>query len=136
MRRFNDIQRPKVCDDGRNAIRATNPPITTRTSDELIALVLPGFCPGIGSLCALCQPKNNSAAPNTRTATRIAIFTGTPSRERELYAHRIFTARAASSAMVDSDIRDCNIISTLAQRARTAVSVGENAVLVLNARKR
>ena len=50
--------------------------------------------------------------------------------------HRIFTARAARSAIVVSDIADCSIISTLAQRARIAVSVGENAVLVLNARNK
>ena len=43
---------------------------------------------------------------------------------------------ATVKAMIESEIRDWSIMSTLAQRDRTAVSVGENAVLVLNARKR
>ncbi len=51
-------------------------------------------------------------------------------------SHSTLTARAASSAMIDSEISDCSIISTLAQRDSTDVSVGENAVLVLNARNR
>ncbi len=51
-------------------------------------------------------------------------------------AQSTLTARAASRAMIKSEISDCIIIITLAQRARTAVSVGENAVLVLKARNR
>ena len=50
--------------------------------------------------------------------------------------HKIFTARAASSATVTSEIQACTIIITLAQRDSTGTSVGENAVLVLNARNR
>jgi hypothetical protein len=50
--------------------------------------------------------------------------------------YRIFTARAASSASVASEIADWIIISALAQRESTGTSVGENAVLVLNARNR
>jgi len=50
--------------------------------------------------------------------------------------HRMFTARAARSATVASEIIDCTIISTFAQRDSTGTSVGENAVLVLNARNR
>ena len=49
---------------------------------------------------------------------------------------RIFTARAASSATIVSEIKDCSIMPALAQRDSTAVSVGENAVLVLNARNK
>ncbi len=45
-------------------------------------------------------------------------------------------ARAARIAMVISEITDCIIISTFAQRESTGTSVGEKAVLVLNARKR
>jgi hypothetical protein len=50
--------------------------------------------------------------------------------------HKIFTARAASNATVTSEISDCTIIITLAHRDSTGTSVGENAVLVLNARNR
>ncbi len=49
---------------------------------------------------------------------------------------RMLTARAASSAMMVREISDCSIVPSLAQRDRTAVSVGENAVLVLKARNR
>jgi hypothetical protein len=48
----------------------------------------------------------------------------------------MLTARAASSATVASEMSDWIIISTLAQRLRTGLSVGENAVLVLKARNR
>ncbi len=50
--------------------------------------------------------------------------------------YRMFTARAASKARVASEMLDCTITTTLAQRASTGVSVGEKAVLVLKARKR
>ena len=50
--------------------------------------------------------------------------------------YRTLTARAASSTTIVSEISDCAIIPALAQRESTAVSVGEKAVLVLNARKR
>jgi antitoxin (DNA-binding transcriptional repressor) of toxin-antitoxin stability system len=50
--------------------------------------------------------------------------------------YKIFTARAASSATMVSEISDCTIIPSLAQRDNAAVSVGENAVLVLNARNK
>jgi hypothetical protein len=50
--------------------------------------------------------------------------------------YRVLIARAARTAMTTSEIKDCNIISTLARRERTIVSVGLKAVLVLNARKR
>jgi hypothetical protein len=48
----------------------------------------------------------------------------------------MFTALAASRAMVASEMRDWIIISALAQRERTGTSVGEKAVEVLKARKR
>jgi hypothetical protein len=50
--------------------------------------------------------------------------------------HKMFTARAANSATVTSEMEACTIIITLAQRDSTGTSVGENAVLVLNARNR
>ena len=46
------------------------------------------------------------------------------------------TARAASIAIAVSDIADCSIINTFAHRDNTGTSVGENAVLVLNARNK
>ena len=46
------------------------------------------------------------------------------------------TARAPNNAMVASEINTCTIISTLAQRESAATSVGENAALTVNARKR
>ncbi len=49
---------------------------------------------------------------------------------------RTFTARAAINAIIVSEIMDCTIIPAFAHRDSTAVSVGENAVLVLNARNR
>ena len=45
----------------------------------------------------------------------------------------MFTALAARSARTVSEMTDCSIIRTFPQRARTGVSVGENAVLVLKA---
>ena len=48
----------------------------------------------------------------------------------------MLTARAAISATVASDIDACTIIINFAQRERTGTSVGENAVLVLNARNK
>ena len=48
----------------------------------------------------------------------------------------MLTARPASSAMTVSEMIDCTIIRILPQRVRTGVSVGEKAVLVLNARNR
>ena len=50
--------------------------------------------------------------------------------------HNMLTARAANNASVVSDIVDCTIIIPFAHRDRTGTSVGEKAVLVLNARNR
>jgi hypothetical protein len=55
---------------------------------------------------------------------------------RSLPPYKIFTARAASSATVVNEIIDCTIIITFAHRDKTGTSVGEKAVLVLNARNR
>jgi hypothetical protein len=48
----------------------------------------------------------------------------------------MFTALAANTATVANEIKACTIIMTFAQRERTGVSVGENAVLVVNARNK
>ena len=50
--------------------------------------------------------------------------------------HKIPTPRAASNTTIASEIKPWVIIPSFADRDRTAVSVGENAVLVLKARKR
>ena len=48
----------------------------------------------------------------------------------------MFTARAASRAIIVSETNDWTIMPSFAVRDRTAVSVGEKAVLVLKARNR
>ena len=48
----------------------------------------------------------------------------------------MLTALAATSASAASEIDDWTIIMTFAHRVSTGESVGENAVLVLKARKR
>jgi len=68
--------------------------------------------------------------PSGFAASAIRIGTLTP------LIYKMFTARAAGIARVVSDTDACSIISTLAQRESTGTSVGEKAVLVLNARKR
>ncbi len=50
--------------------------------------------------------------------------------------HRMLTARAARSAMISNESSDCNIIRILAHLASAGTSVGEKAVLVLNARNK
>lgn len=50
--------------------------------------------------------------------------------------YKMFTARAASSTIVVSEIIDCTIINPFAQRDSTPVSAGDRAVLVLKARNR
>jgi hypothetical protein len=51
-------------------------------------------------------------------------------------SYKTFTARAAINATVISDIDACTIIITFAQRDNTGTSVGEKAVLELNARNK
>jgi hypothetical protein len=58
-----------------------------------------------------------------------------PARKQGDY-YKIFTARAAINATVINDIDACTIIISFAQRDSTGTSVGENAVLVLNARNK
>lgn len=53
-----------------------------------------------------------------------------------LPVYKIFTARAAISATVASEIKACTIIISLAHRDSTGTSVGEKAVLVLKARNK
>ncbi len=47
---------------------------------------------------------------------------------------RMFTARAITSATVPNDTSDCDSISNLAQRLRGSVSVGLNAIALVNDR--
>ena len=48
----------------------------------------------------------------------------------------MFTARPANNAIITNEIVAWTIISTFAQRDSAGTSVGENAVLVLNARNK
>ena len=57
-------------------------------------------------------------------------------KPQKFKTYSIFTARAARIAIVASEIVACTIINTLAQRESAGTSVGEKAVLVLNARNR
>lgn len=57
-------------------------------------------------------------------------------RAELIITYKIFTARAANNAIAVNEITDCTIISTFAQRVKTGTSVGENAVLVLNAKNK
>jgi hypothetical protein len=50
--------------------------------------------------------------------------------------YKILMARAASNTMIVSEVGAWSIINSLAQRESTGTSVGDNAVLVLNGRKR
>lgn len=50
--------------------------------------------------------------------------------------YTMFTALATNTATVANEINACTIIMSFAHRERTSVSVGENAVLVVNARNR
>ena len=50
--------------------------------------------------------------------------------------YKIPTPRAASKTTMEREIKACVIMPSFAQRDSTAVSAGENAVLVLKARKR
>src|ERR1035438_472594 len=54
----------------------------------------------------------------------------------QVVLYRMLTAPAAIRATVANEMNDWIIISTLAHRVRTGLSVGENAVLVLKARNR
>ena len=51
-------------------------------------------------------------------------------------SHKIPTPRAASKTTIDREIKACVIMPSFAPRESTAVSAGENAALVLKAKKR
>ena len=78
-------------------------------------------------------PASANVSMNT-SETFIAL--GFPGSNLVLHGYKMFTARAASKARVAREMVDWIIISTLAQRESTGESVGEKAVLVLNARNR
>ena len=50
--------------------------------------------------------------------------------------HKILTARAANSAMINRESSDCSIIRTFTHLVSTGASVGEKAVLVLKAKNK
>jgi hypothetical protein len=91
-----------------------------------------GRIPCSGQASRTVVPQSASRARFYRTADPRLASRG----ERELTCHRRLIARAATIARVPSDIRLWTIMSSLAQRVKGATSVGEKAVLVLNARKR
>jgi hypothetical protein len=64
------------------------------------------------------------------------LLTSTNHLLRVTATQRIFTARAASRATIVRKIKDWTIMPGFAQRDKTALSVGEKAVLVLKARNR
>ncbi len=83
----------------------------------------------------LCGHIRISAYPR-RFASPAAVRSFLASLPDQTSAYKIFTARAARIAIVASEIDACSIIRTFAHRDRTGTSVGENAVLVLNARNK
>jgi len=81
----------------------------------------------------------HSSKRDTHPASRGNALTDSSGRMLRRFlpqTHRTFTARAASRTTIVSEIRACSMVPAFAQRDSTAVSVGEKAVLVLNARKR
>jgi len=76
--------------------------------------------------------------PPRRWARATAAVAVNKARRRViiLTCYRILMARAASRAMVVSEMAAWIIIKPLAQRESTGTSVGEKAVLVLKARNR
>lgn len=72
-------------------------------------------------------PRDHYVAPYFRAGSEV--------RHYKIF-YKIFTARAARRATIESEISACTIINTFAQRERIAVSVGESAVLVLNDKNR
>jgi hypothetical protein len=88
------------------------------------------------------QPVRRSAEwwDITRVTGHYAVFwSRSPVRFagiRKSRLQRILTARAAKSASTVSEMIAWSIIRILPHRAKTGVSVGEKAVLVLNARNK
>src|ERR1700761_1036360 len=89
---------------------------------------IPKYLPGVHT--------SVNAARMSACATGGANTRRHEDRKRVNFAYKIFTARAARRTTVASEIRACIIIISLAQRESTGTSVGEKAVLVLNARNR
>src|SRR5262249_6188080 len=86
----------------------------------------------VGGGKATAENAESQRKENSATSARSAV--DCLSRVRIVY--RMLTARAASSASTASEITAWTIVRIFAQRERTAVSVGEKAVLVLKARNR
>ena len=93
-------------------------------------------CSGTSSSrCGPCASQRRPVTLPEQRLQRAPQLSPVSPRPRETF-YRTLTARAASSAMIVKEMRDCNIMAIFAHRARTAVSVGEKAVLVLKARNR
>ena len=80
----------------------------------------------------VCRLRTSRASPRLAEQDRTVVTVG----GQLLSSYRILTARAARRASTVSEMIDCTIISSLAHCVSAGVSVGENAVLVLNARNR
>jgi len=93
--------------------------------------IVPAAC--VGKRHAL---RRRPTPPGRRRTGGPPQRTALPHYRRITRCHNMLTARAASKATVVKDMMDCTIIMPLAQRDSTGTSVGENAVLVLNARNR
>ena len=89
------------------------------------------FHPGLGQGC-----DEYLGDFHSQTTSETLWLLGFLCSREVLHNHRMFTARAASRAKVTSEMLDCTIIATFAQRESTGESVGEKAVLVLKARNR
>ena len=70
-----------------------------------------------------------ATAPQRTTTPSLAVAVG---HADGLVYCRMFTARAITSATVETETRDCAIIASLAQRLRGSTSVGLNAVALVN----
>ena len=118
--------------------------LTWRLVGRIGPLNLEEFCLGTAKGAAKGTIRCSGQASRTvlpQSASRVRFYRTADPRlasrgERELTCQRRLIARAATIARVPSDIRLWTIMSSLAQRVKGATSVGEKAVLVLNARKR
>jgi hypothetical protein len=78
------------------------------------------------SVCSVCSVANNIHTFENWCRARVGPFS----------VHKILTARAANSAMINRESSDCSIIRTFTHLVNTGASVGEKAVLVLNAKNK
>src|SRR5262249_41959501 len=83
-----------------------------------------------------CRPPTTDHRPPVGRWCQGSSPSALPGCSYRSYNQSVLIARAAMIASTTSDINPCVIISSLARRESTRVSVGLKAVLVLNARNR